>query len=209
MLFALTLAGAMLPGAANALLPQLAEEINNYWPKISERPFVPAIIEQESEWKPFAKLKTSRELGIGLGQFTITYRADGSVRFDALSESRLLDPSLRQWSWKDAYNTTYQMRAVVLKLKQNDNFCSALLNPGRDTLACDASAYNGGLGGVTKRIKRCQMQTECNPSAWQDNLSEQCPTQTKVKGYGEDFCTINSKYPGRVFNRMPKYKGKI
>ena len=199
-----------LPGDAERLLPQLKTEIEQYWPELHPREFVPALIEQESLWKINAVLKTSRELGCGLGQFTKAMNADGSTRFDALTETKLLDPSLAGWSWKDCYAVQYQLRAVVLKLRQNDYRCRTLVHAGEDTKACDAAAYNGGAGSISKRIKLCSITQGCDSRRWFGHLNKQCPqSKVKVQGYGEDFCTINSKYPGRVFARMPKYVGRF
>ncbi len=199
-----------LPGDAERLLPQLKVEIDQYWPDLQPREFVPALIEQESLWKINAMLKTSRELGCGLGQFTQAKNADGSIRFDALAETRLLDPSLAGWSWKDCYVVQYQLRAVVLKLRQNDYRCRTLVRSGEDTQACDGAAYNGGAGNISKRIKLCSISQGCDPRRWFGHLDQQCPqSKVKVQGYGEDFCTINSRYPGRVFARMPKYVGRF
>lgn len=199
-----------LPGEAERLLPQLTVEIDKYWPDLQPREFVPAVIEQESLWKINAMLKTSREIGCGLGQFTKAMNADRSIRFDALAETRLLDPSLAGWSWKDCYAVQYQLRAVVLKLHQNDQRCRTIMHPGEDTKACDAAANNGGAGSVSKRIKLCSIIPGCDHKKWFGHLDQQCPqSKVKVQGYGEDFCTINSKYPGRVFARMPKYVGRM
>ncbi|MFZ2998731.1 MAG: hypothetical protein WA071_00135 [Undibacterium umbellatum] len=199
-----------LPGDAEKLLPSLKAEIDQYWPGLAPRSFLPALIEQESLWKIGATLKTSRELGCGLGQFTRATNADGTTRFDALAETRLLHPSLAGWSWKDCYAVQYQLRAVVIKTHLSDERCSLLLDSPYDIKACAAAIHNGGAGSMSKRIKLCSLAQGCNPRRWFSNLERQCPqSRVKVQGYGEDFCTINSKYPGRVFARMPKYEGRL
>lgn len=201
---------APLPGDAGRLLPQLSAEVDRFWPDLAPRAFVPAVIEQESGWKPGATLRTGRELGCGLGQFTVAYDASGGVRFDALSETRRLDRSLAGWSWRDCYATQYQLRAVVLKLKAGDRDCALLLHGAGEVKACDAAKYNGGAGSVNKRIRSCRVTAGCDATRWFGHLERQCPqSRTKAAGYGEDFCTINSKYPARVFARMPKYEGKL
>lgn len=203
-------AAAELPGDAARLLPQLSAEIVQFWPDLAPREFVPALIEQESGWHTGATLKTARELGCGLGQFTQARNPDGSVRFDALAETRRLDPALAGWDWRDCYAVQYQLRAVVLKLHASDHRCAMLLASGEDVKACDAAAYNGGAGSVAKRIKLCSIAAGCDARKWFSHLERQCPqSRTRVAGYGEDFCTINSKYPGRVFARMPKYLGRL
>jgi hypothetical protein len=151
-------------------------------------------------------LKTSREFGCGLGQHTVAYNADGSVRFDSIAESRKLDPSLA--NWRDCYDVQMNLRATVLKLKQNNRQCALVTGANRDVKACSAATYNGGWGTITKRIHACETTTGCDKTKWFGHLEHQCKSKSKAAGYGEDFCTINSKYPGRVEARMPKYEGR-
>ncbi len=198
---------APLPGDAPSLLPVLKTEIADYWPGVQPRAWLPAVIEQESGWKTGATLKTGREFGCGLGQFTKAFNADGSVRFDALAETRALDKSLAGWDWRDCYNTRFQIRAVVLKMRTNDRQCVTLMATNRDVKACDGGMYNGGGGSVIKRVRACQAQPGCDPKVWFGHLDRQCPqAKTKVAGYGESFCEINSKYPARVEARMTRYE---
>jgi len=201
---------AELPGDAYKLLPQLSAEIDQTWPDLQPRAFIPALIEQESGWRVRATLQTSRETGCGLGQFTIARNADGSTRFDALAEARRLDATLAGWSWRDCYAVQYQFRAITLTLKLSDHRCSQLIDAAPDIKACDAAIHNGGAGSISKRIKLCSITEGCDPRRWFGHLERQCPqSKVKVQGYAEDFCTINSKYPARVFARMPKYEGRL
>lgn len=206
----MVIAASALPNQAPQYLPVLKQEIVSYWPEQSPHEWLAALIEQESNWKLNATLKTSREFGCGLGQFTIAYAKDGSVRFDALTETKRLDKSLANWSWRDCYNAQYQLRAVVLKNKINYRQCSPLMQDERNKNACAAAAYNGGFGSVTKRIRKCQADKTCNANVWFGNVNTKPAQSTKkVEGYGESFDSINSKYPSRVEERMPKYKGKL
>src|SRR5262249_49793348 len=154
-----------------------------------------------------AMLKTSREDGCGIGQFTRTFNADGSVRFDALTDAKRLDPSLSEWSWRDCSNITFQSRGLVLSLNTHDPNFKALMADNNETKACVAAQHNGGAGSTAKRIRLCRMTPGCDPRKWFGNLEYQVVQSTvKVKGYGESFDQTNSRYPGRVFARMPKYK---
>lgn len=198
-----------LPNAAEQLLPVLAKEIDTFWPQLFIREFPAGLIEQESNWKVGAALKTKREFGCGLGQFTVAYNADGSVRFNALEETRALHPTLRGWTMADCYNAQFQLRAVVLKLQQNERSCIPLMANKAESLNCAAAKYNGGSGSITRRVRACRMTKDCDPRIWQ-NLAQFCPqSKQKAEGYGESFCEINSKYPGRVTTRMVKYQGKV
>lgn len=195
-----------LPGDSARHLPILNEEISTYWPNLIPREFLAGVIDQESNWKSKAQLKTSREWGCGYGQFTIAYNANGTVRFDALEETKRLHSSLKEWSWKDCSEVKFQLRAVVLKMKVNDRNCTALMNSNIDIKACAASQYNGGAGGFNKRVRLCRMEKGCEPKVWFNHLENQCgQSNVKHAGYGESFCQINSNYPKRVFTRMNKF----
>lgn len=201
---------APLPGVSAQYLPVLGKAIDTHWPTIPNRTFPAGIIDQESNWKQYAQLKTSRERGCGLGQFTIAYDKNGKMRFDSLGEIVQNNSSLRGWNWSDCYNATYQLNAVVLKLHSSDRDCSIVMDKVIDRMACNAAKYNGGAGSIAKRIRSCRLVKDCNPKIWFDNLEKQCPQgKTKVAGYGESFCDINSKYPKRVFTRMVKFDGKL
>lgn len=196
-----------LPGDASRYLPQLRAELATTWPEVSPRAWVPALIEQESLWRVGATLRTAREHGCGLGQFTRAYAADGSVRFDALAETRALDRRLAGWSWADCARPDYQLRAVVVKLRMHDRQCQPLMRGNRQVKACAAAMYNGGAGSVAKRVRSCSLVAGCDARTWFGNLERQCPqSQQRVAGYGESFCQINSRYPGRVEARMNKYE---
>lgn len=203
-------AAPKLPGDAAKLLPVLSTEITQYWPALEKREWVAGLIEQESLWKVNAHLRTSREHGCGLGQFTVAYNADGSVRFDALGETKRLDRSLANWNWQDCTNAQYQMRAIVLKLRSQHRDCAINMVDDRNAKACNAGKYNGGAGSVNKRIRTCRATVGCNPKVWEGHLALQCPqAKVKVHGYGESFCDINSKYPGRIELRMVKFQGLV
>ena len=196
-----------LPGQSITIIPLLKEEIELYWPDLDPYTFPAGIIDQESQFKINALLLTKRERGCGLGQFTIAYDAKGNIRFDALKEAKRLDPSLAGWNWKDCQNVRFQLRAVVLKLKQNERFCATLMNGNIEVKACDAATYNGGNGSISKRIRACRLTKDCIVTKWYGHLEHQCPqAKVKVAGYGESFCEINSKYPSRVMARMPKFE---
>lgn len=201
---------AKLPGQAEQLLPVLAKYIDRYWPSIPRREFPAGIIDQESHWNPNAKLKTSIEFGCGLGQFTKTFKKDGSVRFDTISDMKRANPALAGWNWDDCYAVDYQIQGTVLKLKTDSRWCSTVMFDGDNTLKCTAAGYNGGNGNTAKRVYLCRATAGCNPKIWSGNLELYCPqSKKKIKGYGESMCETNSNYPGRVFTRMKKFEGLV
>lgn len=89
-----------IPPKALPLLPVLTAQVNELMPGFYSPHYFPALIEHESCislthsrcWSPTSQLKTAREEGAGLGQLTRAYNTDGSIRFDALADSRKLDP---------------------------------------------------------------------------------------------------------------------
>jgi len=199
-----------LPNQAEQYLPLLKYEIDTHWAWHPLREHAAGSVEQESLWKVNAQLKTSREWGCGFGQFTIAYDKNGKVRFDALEETKRLHPSLKEWSWEDCTNAQYQLRAMLLKQKAGYRSCEVQMANPREALACEAAKYNGGAGSISKRIRLCRMDAKCDPEYWYGNLETKCAqSNVKVAGYGESFCMINSKYPGRVESRSKKYQGML
>lgn len=196
-----------LPSGAQRDLPILQAEINHRWPDMPMPSVLGALIEQESHWKAHATLKTAREEGVGYGQFTRAYRADGSLRFDALDETRQLDPALSGWSWATRYDATYQLRAVVVKNRDCFHRLRPLLPDDYNALAmCDA-AYNGGLAGVYAERRLCAAVAACDPGRWFGHV-ELHSTKSRVKwrGYGASAFEINRHHVRAVLiERRPKY----
>lgn len=199
--------GAPLPPGAVQNLPVLADEIGARWPGIPMPSVLGALIEQESGWKPAARLKTSREEGVGLGQFTRAWAADGRLRFDALAEVRTMDTSLSGWSWNDPYNVRYQLRAVVVKNRACYNKVRPLLGDDYNAMAmCDA-AYNGGMSGLFAERRLCAAVDGCDPDRWFGHV-ERHSTKSRVKwhGYGASAYDINRAHVLNVMvKRRPKY----
>jgi hypothetical protein len=198
---------AGLSAAAVALLPLLAASIDQHWPAMPSRSVLAAQVEQESGWRERATLKTSRELGAGLGQFTKAYGTGRKVRFDAIGELVAAHPELRGWSWANAYDPHYQLSAVVLKNRTNFNQLGWAAT-GDARLAMMDAAYNSGLGSVLKRRAKCINTPGCRPDFWFGNL-ERSSTQgkTKVKGYGQSFAEITNTHVRNVMVvRRQKYR---
>ncbi|WP_137009614.1 lytic murein transglycosylase [Aquitalea aquatilis] len=189
------------------MLPLLSTSIQQYWPDIPARSVLAAQVEQESGWRAAATLRTSREIGAGLGQFTRAYRADGSVRFDAVAELASAHPELRGWSWANAYDPHYQLAAVVLKNRTSYRAIGWAASP-EDRMAMMDAAYNSGLGSVIKRRAKCNAIPGCIPGRWFGHL-ERSSTQSKsrVAGYGQSFADITNTHVRNVMVvRRPKYK---
>lgn len=207
LLFLAASARAEIPLGAMKYLPTLQSEISAHWPTLPMPSMLAAQIEQESLWQPGAKLKTEREYGFGLGQFTVAYRADGSERFNAWREVKALDAGLKDWAWEDRYDVRYQLRAVVVKNRSTFNRLRRLLDDNYNALAMTDAAYNGGLGGVLGERRLCAAVTGCDPRVWFGHVELQS-TKSRVKwrGYGLSAYEINRLHVKNVLVvRRSKY----
>lgn len=191
---------------ATPFLPILIREQKQFWGDHPKPTTLAAQVEQESLWNPNARLKTSREEGVGFGQLTRAYRADGSIRFDVFSETKALDKSLKDWDWDNRFDPVFQLRAVIVKNKQlYAQVKGAKSNV--DHLAFAYAAYNGGLGGVLSDRKLCAATPHCNPAIWFGNVQRtSLKAKSAVKGYGHSFFDINREYVINILiTRREKY----
>lgn len=187
-----------------------------HWPDHPRVELLPALVEHESCiglrhsrcWNPASRLKTQREEGAGFGQITRAWRADGSLRFDALAEMRSLHPALREWSWTNVYQRPdLQLRAVVLKSRDNYQSLRVVRDPWHRLAFADA-AYNGGLGGVQNERRACGLKTGCDPQQWFGHVEHTC-LKSRTALYGQrSACDINRHHVHDVLlTRSPKYRG--
>lgn len=200
------LASELPPGAIKHL-PVLQDEISARWSSIPMRSVLGAQVEQESGWRERATLKTEREEGVGLGQFTRAYRADGSMRFDAMSDIIAQDRSLAGWSWADRYNPRMQLRAVVVKNRNTFAHIRRLVPDDANAMAMMDAAYNCGEGCVYARRRLCAKIAGCDPGRWFGH-AELYSAQSKVKwkGYGQSAHDITNTHVRNVMVvRRPKY----
>lgn len=203
--FGSTARAGALPGQAERYLPMLIEEQKRYWPEMPMPIVLAAQVEQESRWNPNAKLHTHLELGVGFGQFTKT------KRFDALLETKAQFPeALAEWSWDNAYDPRLQFRAMVLK---NQSLWRRIVGTAThdDRTAMMLAAYNGGLGGTTRRRLLCRGTAGCDEGRWWGHV-EMHDWRSKVvpPGYGKSPSEINTEYPRLVMRvRAPKYAGRM
>ena len=205
---ALDLSRPGLPANSYTFLPLLDEVATQYWPAAPSKSFMAGQIEKETCitlkhakcWTPRAELKTSREWGRGFGQMTTAYRADGSVRFDALAEVKAMHKDFAAWDDKaDPYSPRYQMMALVVKNKGLYASTSKLFSTRRDALAGALSAYNGGYGGVLQDRTLCSKTPGCDRSLWFGHVENtSMKNKIAVAGYGQSWFAINRKYPVEI-----------
>jgi hypothetical protein len=212
-----SVAGAQtVPANAHQHLPTLRQALNGYWPTMPRREVLAGQIEKESCitlqhsrcWSTTSRLKSAREEGAGLPQITRTYRADGSIRFDALAEMKAAHPvELRNLTWENVYRSPREQIAVIV-LKNRDNWAT-FRNMGdpESRLYATIKSYNRGVGGVTAEIKRCAATAGCDPRRFVGHVGKIC-TASRQPLYGNrSACDISLAYPFDVVDkRSVKYR---
>jgi hypothetical protein len=204
-----------LPPNAVKYLPVLGQVLVMEWPGMKSQSLIAAQIEQESCislkskgcWNPTTELKTSAEYGFGLGQLTIAYKKDGSVRFNNFEEMKKRYPSLKDWKWENRYDPFYQIRTIVLMDKGLYNEVKWPVASEAEQYAFMLSGYNGGMGGVRQDRVLCGNIEGCDPSRWFNNVEKNSfKTRIKAHGYGQSAFEINRGYVRNVmFVRRTKY----
>lgn len=215
MVFAPRAKSAELPNGFIKYGPVLKVEQQHYWPGHPDPAVLTGLIEQESCislkssgcWNPSAKLKTSREEGAGMGQLTRAYRANGSERFDALSDLRdRYSSELSGFTWNNVYSRPdLQLRAIVLMSRDaNKPFRFA-----PDMLAFGDAAYNGGPDDVQKERRACALTKGCDPGKWIGNVELHCLKSHQPLYGGRSACDINREHVrNAVYVRPEKYRAK-
>ncbi|EAM1616337.1 lytic murein transglycosylase [Salmonella enterica] len=214
LLLALPVMAQPIPKRAANYLSELVNIQREVWAAAPDPSFLAGQVEQETCitlehtycWNPRAELKTSRENGIGMGQFTRAYNKDGSIRFDVIDDLRRTHPELYDWGWDNRYNATYQLKALVL---MNRSIYNRVKGAASDTdrLAFTLSAYNGGEGGLRQDRRLCANTPGCDQSRWKGNV-ERTSLKAKApqKGYGKGFFEINREYVTNILDvRRHKY----
>lgn len=187
-----------------------------FFPRLDDPSYFMALTEHESCislkhskcWNASSKLQSKRELGIGLSQLTKTYREDGTIRFDTLTELRQRHKEhLSELSWLTVEKRPdLQIKAMYLLTR--DNYVRIVKAKTEDDrwFMTDA-AYNAGYGSIQKRKTKCSLTKGCDPTVWEGNLAEHCPMTSKPLYGKRSACDINNHHVYDVFyNRMPKYQ---
>lgn len=215
--FAGTARAQPIPAGALQLLPELKAQIRQAWPAMPHPAYFGALIEHESCitlrharcWSPTSRLKSAREEGAGLGQLTRAWRADGSLRFDALAEARRLDPQgLAELSWANVYQRPdLQLRAIVVGTRATWHRLGAVVPASGERLAMADAAYNGGLRGVLDERRACAAHPACDPDRWFGHVERHCLKSRRPLYAGRSACDINRHHVADVLRaRMPRYE---
>lgn len=194
----------------------IRKELDTYFSDIPNYNYIPALAEHESCislthrrcWSSTSRLKSSREEGAGLFQVTRTFREDGSIRFDTLTELRNRHKSeLREASWDNIYfRPDIQIRMAILHIRNDFKKLYNIENKNIRLHFVDA-AYNGGLGGVLRERRACGLANNCNPNIWFNNVEKYCLKSKKALYGNRSACDINRYHVYDIFNnRLPKYE---
>jgi hypothetical protein len=192
--------------------PGLKLQQQRYWPDHPDPSILAGLVEQESCptlrssscWSPAARLKTSREEGAGMGQLTRAMDANGSYRFDSLSQiARQYPAELAQLNWSNVYSQPdLQLRALVLMSKQY----AVAFRDAEAWLVFGDAAYNGGIAGVQKERRACKLTVGCNPDLWFGHVELHCLKSRQPLYGNRSACDINREHPHNVFLiRKQKY----
>jgi len=205
-----------IPVNAYKYLPMMSTEVKRIIPEIPSVAYVGSLIEQESCqylthkrcWDPSSELKTAREQGVGLGMVTRAYKADGSLRFDALKEIRDKNSAeLKELSWLTVkVRPDLQIRAMVLMINASYDRLFQVKDPWARLAMTDA-AYNGGDGGVSKERLQCGLTKGCDPQQWFGHVEMiKIKSQKPIYGTRSPYFINREHVENDLHLRLPKYE---
>ena len=205
-----------IPVQAPQYFDIIKAEQKRLFPELTYHAYFASLIEVESCqhlkhsrcWNPKSRLKSKREEGAGLGQLTKAYNADGSIRFDLVTELRKKHYSeLKELSWDNIYTRPdLQIRSMMILSRTNFNGLYSIKDPWEKLAMTDAS-YNGGLPGLQKERRACSLAKGCDPNKWFNNVEDKCMKSKKPLYGNRSACMINREHVQTVlYIRMPKYE---
>ena len=200
LLLATAAQGGDLPPGATRNLPHLASAYQSQWSDAPLKYVSAGQVEQESDWNEKATLHTSRELGRGLVQMTVTKNFNiykDAVRYKAL----------KGWDWQtDPYNPLYQLTFLVLQNKNNFAQSQAINAEERWKIAL--VRYNAGDGRISIR-RRYAIAKGLPTDRWTGGLElAHSPAERSVL-YGRPLWKTVNEYPAVIMRKAERYKGKI
>jgi hypothetical protein len=203
--------------------PLLYDSLMEHFPEHPYPEHMFGLVEQESCitkthvrcWSGLAALNTKHkngrraEAGRGLGQFTVAWRSDGSVRLDTFSALRLKYPKeLSEFTLATVeQRVDLQTTALVLLFKENYDALRTRVPDTDSRLDFADSAYNGGLRDVKKGIDICKERNGCDPRRWFGNVADVLPKVRRPGLYRKSSYEINTEHVYNVRNlRAPTYR---
>lgn len=203
-LFILAVAGSAhgeaIPAGAVKNLPTLSKAYATAWPGAPLKYIAGGQVEQESQWNERATLRTSRELGRGLVQMTVT--KNFNIYKDAVHYKEL-----KGWNWRaDPYNPLYQLMFLVRQNRDNYS-ASKAVNPA-ETWKIALVRYNAGDGRINAR-RRYALAVGLPVDRWSGGLElAHGPLENSVL-YGRPLWKAVNAYPTEIFKKAEKYKGVL
>ena len=192
------------------LQPQFEKAQMQMWPTFYRPSLFAAQIEQESNWKQYAQLKTSRELGRGLGQFTITYDKTGKEKMNVFEDIKKRSPkAFSSWNYREnPFDAEYQIKAFYFLNKTNYAIVGPLFKNEEQKAKAMFAAYNGGAGSVRSDYKLCLTKASKEVcSSWDGGVAGYSYKSRKpmTPEYPKSPFEINREYPTLVYQRAVKY----
>lgn len=204
------------------LYPAMRKEIPNIFPEIPIAAYPLALIEHESclslthsrcfnvtsELKTYWKDGKQKENGVGLGQITKAWKADGTVRLDTLANLKKIYPKeLKDVTW-DTLRTSPEEQVRLTLLLLSDDYKGLFMIPDKvERLKFADSAYNGGRKDAMSARKVCGLTKGCDPDKWFDNVEKHSVKSDKVLYANRSPKEINNHHVRDVFlTRMPKFE---
>lgn len=208
-------ARTFVPPQAMQYLPMLKAQQQRLWPEMPAPQVLGALIEHESGcfalkskcWNPQSRLQSAREVGAGFPQITKAFRADGSLRFDALTELREKHPQeLAQWNWGNVFERVdLQLVAVVLKTRDNWGTFAGVDDMAQRLAFTDLS-YNRGVAGTLNEMRACKLTAGCDPKQYFGHVENTCTASRTPLYGGRSACDISRHHVRDVLvTRSPKY----
>lgn len=206
-----------IPVKAYKILPVLKQEGLRIMPDNPRPAAIAALAEQESCihlthsrcMDQMSRLKTHAEEGAGIFQLTRTWRSDGSIRFDTLTElSNRYRQELRELTWSTVYQRPdLQIRAGILLVRENYR---AFPEVGSDTerLKFAINAYNGGRRDLNRARTACGLAKGCDPGIYFDHVERySVKSKNNLSGLNRSAYVINREHSRNIwFLRLPKYE---
>ena len=89
-----------------------------------------------------------------------------------------------------------------------DNFTALAAVPDPlQRLAMADAAYNGGMAGLQRERRACQITAGCDPAQWWGHVEQRCLKSRTVLYAGRSACDINRHHVKDVIqHRAPKYQ---
>lgn len=205
-----------IPPQGLVIIPQVMAATSTLMPTFETPEYFGALMEHESCitlahkrcLNPTAKLQTARELGIGYGQITKAYKADGTIRFDTLASLKRAYPKeLKDLTWETIESRgDLQITAIVLLFRDSCKRMNMIKNDFEKLAMCDAM-YNGGPADLDRERRICGLTKGCDPQLWFGHVENYCQKSKKPLYAGRSACDINRHHVRDVLlTRLSKYE---